>query len=94
MSDGQPSAAGQSRIQELLNSVPLTTLLFLFINISLAICTGVGLLSSGDYSIGGYTVWYKLELYRIITSAFFHGGLLHVAMNMMSLYYLGISLVW
>ncbi len=82
-----------SRIQELLSSVPLTTLLFMGLNIGLSVCTEVRLLDAGSYSISAYNVVYKMQWYRVITSAFFHGGVLHIAMNMMTLFYLGASLV-
>merc|ERR1712224_927182 len=33
-----------------------------------------------------------LQIYRIYTSAFFHGGLFHIGMNMLSTYAIGIQL--
>jgi membrane associated rhomboid family serine protease len=47
-----------------------------------------------DYDIGPFTffpynVLYKGEWYRMFTSAFLHGGLMHIGMNMMSLIALG-----
>ena len=45
------------------------------------------------FSISPYMVLYRGEVYRIITAAFCHGGLMHIGMNMMSLYQLGGGLV-
>jgi membrane associated rhomboid family serine protease len=38
------------------------------------------------------TVFGQLQLYRVVTAAFTHGGVLHVGMNMLSLVSLGSSL--
>ncbi len=34
---------------------------------------------------------FRLAVYRIITSAYIHAGILHILMNMMSVYYLGLQ---
>ena len=40
-----------------------------------------------------YMAIYQYEYYRLFTSAVFHGGIMHIAMNMMSLQAMGTSLV-
>lgn len=87
--------AGQappSRIAETLSSIPVATLAFLGINIALYLYTAFWTVELGDYAIGAYLVAIKLQFYRLITAALFHNGLLHIGMNMMSLYVMGASL--
>jgi rhomboid protease GluP len=44
------------------------------------------------WAINPAAVLQRMEYYRIVSSAFVHGGVMHLAMNMSSLYYLGSSL--
>jgi membrane associated rhomboid family serine protease len=80
----------QGRFRELVSNVPLVTLLCLIINIVVYIADNLG--NYGEnvalFSISAQSVL-KLQLYRLITASFVHGGLLHIGMNMMSLFALG-----
>lgn len=87
-----PGAAAPNRLQEALAAIPLATMFFLVVNTGLFVLTELVPLEVGKYSIGAYLVLMKLQWHRLITSAFFHGGLMHIGMNMMSLFYLGASL--
>jgi membrane associated rhomboid family serine protease len=42
-----------------------------------------------EYSLNGYAVAEENQWYRIVTSAFLHGGILHLALNMFALWNLG-----
>lgn len=81
-----------NRFQELLGSTPPTTLGIL------AICTGVyGLQLIMDLDLERFTICPRLviyvhEYYRVITSALFHGSLMHIGMNMMSTFHLSVLL--
>ena len=41
------------------------------------------------YSVWGYGIVNNLEIYRLITGTFLHGGLMHFLLNMYSLYIIG-----
>lgn len=45
-----------------------------------------------DFTVSAALVLYAHQYYRIITSAYFHGGIMHIAMNMMSMMSMGASL--
>lgn len=51
----------------------------------------LGLIDINDFSMNSYMVK-NHEYYRLITSAFFHGGLIHLFCNMYSLYIIGTQL--
>ena len=94
---GMPSATAAgppSRLQEFLGSVPLVTLCTMALCIVVYVWGNISDFTANThaFSISAYAVVYRLELYRIVTAAFEHGGLMHIAMNMMSLYSLGSSL--
>jgi membrane associated rhomboid family serine protease len=91
MAPQQPNG-GQSRLREVVDAVPLATLFLLVVNIAVYGLTVAMPLNIGEYAISAYLVAYKLELHRMITAAFLHGGLMHVGMNMMTLYYIGAAL--
>eukprot|EP00594_Rhizosolenia_setigera_P017555 CAMPEP_0178974320 /NCGR_PEP_ID=MMETSP0789-20121207/22384_1 /TAXON_ID=3005 /ORGANISM="Rhizosolenia setigera, Strain CCMP 1694" /LENGTH=363 /DNA_ID=CAMNT_0020662627 /DNA_START=30 /DNA_END=1118 /DNA_ORIENTATION=+ len=80
------SASSPSRLNEVISSTPLTTKVFL----SLCVVTYIYQLLF-DPNLSTYTncprnILYLKEYYRIITSSFFHGGLMHLGMNMMAFY--------
>lgn len=89
---GAPQPTAASRIQESLSQIPLATLFFLAFNIGLYLLTATEVLDSGDYACSAYNVIFKFQWYRMITFNFFHLSLMHIAMNMMTLYYSGIGL--
>lgn len=49
--------------------------------------------STSTFSIMPVRVAFFFEWYRLVSSAFFHGGLMHIGFNMMTLYAMGTSLV-
>lgn len=87
------SRSGSTRLNEILSTVPLATLLFTGICLGLYVYSGILEQPTNEFVLGALPVITKLQLYRIVTAAFFHGGLMHVAMNMFSFFALGSSLV-
>ncbi|RYY84752.1 rhomboid family intramembrane serine protease [archaeon] len=85
----QMSQPSSSRLQEYLGNIPPITLGLLCINVAVHILFFLTSWSINDYSFVPLRIIYSGEVYRIITSAFLHGGLFHIAMNMMSLIALG-----
>lgn len=61
-------------------------------------CVGVFLLGTIDpnlwmqYGVGGYPVFEQGEYYRLVTAMFLHGGIIHIAFNMLILHQLGSQL--
>jgi membrane associated rhomboid family serine protease len=45
----------------------------------------------GYVVINPYLICERYQFWRLLTSAFFHNGIIHIIMNMMSLYQLGVS---
>lgn len=95
MSGEAPRTLQATRGGGVFNYLPFTTTFFM------CACLGTFLLqfflpdvaSTGEFAITpGFIVFY-FQWYRLISSAFFHGGLLHIGFNMMTLYALGTSLV-
>jgi len=72
--------------------LPVVTKGLLVLNICVHVLVFVTSTELGSLSISAQTVWLKSEYYRIVTSAFTHVGLLHIAMNMSSLLQVGASL--
>jgi len=88
-----PSAAGGgNRVGDFLSSLPVVTRIILFVNVMIHILIFLTSASLGNFSISANLVLNKGEYYRIITAAFVHVGLMHIAMNMSSLLQLGHSL--
>ncbi|CAE7941252.1 RBL15, partial [Symbiodinium sp. KB8] len=94
MSGEAPRTLQATRGGGVFNYLPFTTTFFM------CACLGTFLLqfflpdvaSTGEFAITpGFIVFY-FQWYRLISSAFFHGGLLHIGFNMMTLYALGTSL--
>lgn len=81
-----------SRLRELLARYPPTTLFFTAVCVALYVLTLLVDIDYGYITINPYRTAFQYELYRIYTSAFFHGGIMHIAMNMMSFQALGTSL--
>src|SRR3546814_6069720 len=60
---------------------------------SCALVTGVQTCALPICRLSGWGGVVGLQVYRLFTSAFTHGGILHILMNMMSLLSLGASIV-
>jgi membrane associated rhomboid family serine protease len=90
------SSAGRppSRFREFISSVPLVTLLIMSICIIVYIADNLGNfnVNTFQFSISPYYVLFKFQLYRIISAAFTHGGLMHIGMNMLSFLQIGSGL--
>lgn len=81
-----------SRASELFTKTPLANLIIIG-SCSLAfVYQIVGDPNLVDYTMCPRNVLYLHEFYRIITSALFHGSIMHLGMNMMSTYAIGNSL--
>ena len=92
MSSSGSSSTGnsqQSRVQELLSQIPPVTKFLLAFNISIHILIFLFSYSIGNYAISTYQVLYLHEFYRIFSAAFVHVGILHIAMNMSTLFQIG-----
>ncbi len=66
-------------------NLPIATLVLLAVNCLVHTIVFVTTANLGLFSIATFLVIDKGEYYRILTSAFVHGGLMHIGMNMMSL---------
>lgn len=88
-SNSSSSGTTSDRLSLFLASIPLITKLLLFINIAIHIIIFLFSFSIGNYAISAEFVIYHQEFYRIVTSAFVHVGLLHIGMNMSTLFQLG-----
>lgn len=73
---------------------PLATSVAIAVNLAVAVVQFSVIDNStlGQYTLYPYGVIYKGEIYRIITSAFLHGGALHLGVNMLSTMSVGTSL--
>lgn len=89
---GGPPQRG--RIAEFFSSVPLVTLILLCLNVTVYVFDNLGDFGANisAFAIQPYSVIQRLELWRLVTAAFVHGGLMHIGMNMMSLFQLGSGL--
>lgn len=74
-----------SRFQEVARTVPPGTVGAMGLNAALFVVQIVGDVPLPRVTLCPERVLYRGEIYRIVTSAFFHGGLVHIAMNMVSL---------
>lgn len=81
-----------SRVQEYLLGIPLVTKSLLFFNIAIHIIIFLTSFPIQLLAIHPLLVIARGESYRIVSSAFVHGGLLHILMNMSSLIALGTAL--
>jgi membrane associated rhomboid family serine protease len=86
--------APPSRLREFFLTSPLVTSSILVICVFVFVLDNV--LDFGEAlattAVSPSTVFGQLQLYRVVTAAFTHGGVLHVGMNMLSLVSLGSSL--
>lgn len=92
---GGGSQSSSTRCGELLGIVPLTTAVLAAVNIGIYIAALAG---DYEYMIGSMAisrigVIYYGRWWTMITSAFAHAGLMHIAFNMMAFFQLGMALV-
>ena len=74
-----------SRSRELLSSTPLSTLVFMTLNIGIFLILQLVLdLDLNHFTMSPRKVVQQHEFYRIITSCIFHVNLMHIGMNMLS----------
>jgi rhomboid protease GluP len=78
-----------NRTQEFIANTPIYTAFLLIFNVSIHIIVFILSIDVSQYTFNPYKIVYDAEYYRIFTSAFLHGGIMHIAMNMMSLVALG-----
>lgn len=77
-----------SRVTEYLSTIPIITKVLLILNVSIHIL--VFIMSYPIYSFTMNPAYVlKGEYYRILTSVFLHGGILHILMNMSTLLAIG-----
>ncbi len=68
--------------------LPIITYILIAINLIVFLLNTAGILGNGLFYMSGE--YFKLGQYwRVITYAFFHGGIIHLACNMYSLYVIG-----
>jgi membrane associated rhomboid family serine protease len=77
------------RARDFVVSTPFITLALLFVNVFVHIAVFLFTIDISPFTFSPYFVVYEYQYYRIFTSAFLHGGILHIAMNMMSLVAMG-----
>jgi membrane associated rhomboid family serine protease len=73
-----------TRLQETLSKIPLCTTLITLLCLILQLCVVILGWNVNLFSISYAAVVYDHEYYRLFTSAYFHLGLFHIAMNMLS----------
>jgi membrane associated rhomboid family serine protease len=86
--------AGQTRFQELLGQYPLISFVVTVVCILAYIASNLTNFGKAvsTFAIQPYAVVLDLELYRIITCAYMHLSMMHIGMNMFSLFSIGTSL--
>jgi len=80
-----------NRVAELASKIPLVTVSLLFLNVGIHGMVFMFNLPTHKLAISAAQIL-NGEFYRIITSTFTHGGIMHIFMNMSSLLQLGASL--
>jgi rhomboid domain-containing protein 1 len=81
-----------SRVTDSFSAIPTTTKFLLGFNIAIHVLIFVTSASLNSFAIGGHLVIDDGEYYRIVSSAFVHAGIMHIGMNMMSLFQMGPSI--
>jgi membrane associated rhomboid family serine protease len=77
------------RVTEVFQGIPYVTTALLVVNTVIHLYNFLFTVDVGEYAIQARMVIYYYQYYRIVTSAFLHGGFFHLLMNMMSLYQVG-----
>lgn len=83
------SGGTNDRLQEYIGSIPLVTKTLVVINLAIHAVVFVTDFPQHALAINPVLVLASGEYYRLVSSAFVHGGILHIAMNMSSLLALG-----
>jgi membrane associated rhomboid family serine protease len=83
----QPSAA--ERVGSFMRSVPAVTRLIVLLCVAWFIYTPVSGDHTNEYALNLYGIKTRGEWYRFFLSSITHAGYLHIAMNMLSFFYLG-----
>jgi membrane associated rhomboid family serine protease len=81
-----------SRLEEFLSKVPVVTRILIVLNCAIHVTIFLSSFGINTLAINAAAVLLHREYYRIVSSAFVHGGFLHIFMNMSSLVQLGGSL--
>jgi membrane associated rhomboid family serine protease len=81
-----------ARVQEYLGNIPLVTKALLALNVGVHILLFLTSFPIHLLAINPQFVLSRGEYYRLISSAFVHGGVLHILMNMSSLIAMGTML--
>ena len=81
-----------SRMEESLGKIPSVTFGLLILNCSVHAIIFLFSIGINDFTMTTIRILNHREYYRILTSAFVHGGFIHIFMNMTSLLQLGSSL--
>jgi rhomboid domain-containing protein 1 len=82
----------RSSASSYLGTIPATTKLLVAVCVVVHIFIFLTSFPLNNVAINGYLVLYQHEYYRIVSAAFVHGGIMHIAMNMSSLIQLGSTL--
>jgi len=78
-------------VQGIAGGIPVGTVLFGLLCLSTYVLQSAFSLNTGRLAIGAFPIVFLGEWYRVVTSAFLHGGLMHIGMNMMTLFAMGPS---
>jgi membrane associated rhomboid family serine protease len=78
-----------SRLLDAVKSIPLCTLAIISVCAALQLYVFLFDADVVNFALSGRAVLYLGEYYRLLTSAFFHGGLQHIFFNMMSVVTIG-----
>lgn len=78
-----------TRAQEFFSTIPIVTKVLLAVNSLIHIAIFFTSFPVNIVSINPVMIIYRGEYYRLISSAFVHGGLLHIGMNMSTLLAIG-----
>lgn len=70
----------------------IVTYILIAINVLIYFLSVAGILDSSMFAMNGFLVGERNEWYRIFTSMFFHGSIIHLFCNMYSLYIIGTEL--
>jgi len=81
-----------SGIQDYLSSIPIVTKFLLILNVSVHVILFLTSFPVNDLAINPLVIIVRGEYYRMVSSAFVHGGLMHIAMNMSTLLAIGSAL--